>query len=292
MILCVGFNSAAKEKSRNPILLKSQGTPNATMLNINKISAWYENNGEMERNPNTGNSGLSFPRGTSFVIYASGLMVGAVATDGISTGPRVNGFSYNKGFQPGAIIGNRTGSIENPNDANVRIWRIRKDYATADLSQDAMEILSKTSITAGEIQTIREQYKKDWREWPTQKGAPYYDIGYLDASNVRIGAGNGVMDWGEDDSYPVGDDRRRNGILDAGEDKNNNGILDGETPGIADADQVIWSVCNDIGTIQSPWKTNPLGLEQQMTVWGYNTKGTAENIIFKKFKLIFFKSAI
>ncbi|MCK9409606.1 MAG: CHRD domain-containing protein, partial [Bacteroidetes bacterium] len=35
------------------------------------------------------------------------------------------------------------------------------------------------------------------------------------------------------------------------------------------------------------WKTKPLGLEQQVTIWGYNNTGVVGNIIFKKFKLIY-----
>ncbi|MFZ4621723.1 MAG: CHRD domain-containing protein [Bacteroidota bacterium] len=270
-------------------LNKVTGSPNATLMNINKMSAWYEADGEHERNPNTGNSGLSYPRGTSYVIYASGLMIGGIATDGVSSAQRIAGFSYNKGFQSGAILGSRTGVIENPTDANVRIWRIRKDYPTADLRQDAAEINSTSisSVSDAQIAAVREQYKKDWKEWPTQKGAPFYDVGYLDASKVLVGKGNGVIDWGEDDTYPVGDDRRRNGVLDLGEDANKNEVLDGETPGIADADQVVWAVNNDIGTVESPWKTKALGLEVQNTFWGYNRTDALGNMIFKKFRIIY-----
>ncbi len=270
-------------------LKKSAGSPNATLMNINKMSSWYEADGEHERNPNTGNSGLSYPRGTSYVIYASGLMIGGVSTDGISSAQRIAGFSYNKGFQAGAILGNRTGVIENPSAADVRIWRIRKDYSTADLRQDAAEVNSIPlgSVSDAQIFAVREQYKKDWREWPTAKGAPFYDVGYLDATKVIVGAGNGVIDWGEDDTFPLGDERHRNGILDIGEDKNDNGKLDGETPGVADADQVVWAVNNDIGTVESPWKTKALGLEVQNTFWGYNRTDALGNMIFKKFRIIY-----
>jgi len=268
---------------------KASGIPSSSLMNINKMSSWYSADGEHERNPATGNSGMSYPRGTSYVIYASGLMMGGKSTDGIQTGQRVTGFSYNKGFQNGAILGNRTGVIESPGDINVRIWRIRKDYATADLRQDAAEIntISISSVSDGQIAAVRDQYKKDWKEWPTQKGAPFYDVGYKNTSNVVVGANNGVIDWGEDDTFPLNDDRRRNGVLDDGEDVNDNKVLDGETPGIADADQVIWAVNNDIGTIESPWKTKALGVEVQNTFWGYNRTDALGNMIFKKFRIIY-----
>ena len=292
LVLLAAMTLVAKEPpgvTKNNSFSKSTGTPNATMMNINKMSSWYNADGQHERNPATGNSGLSYPRGTSFVIYCSGLMMGGVSTDGIQSGQRVTGFSYNKGFQTGAILGSRTGVIESPDNVDVRIWRIRKDYVTADLRQDAAEIntVALSSVSDGQIALVREQYKKDWREWPTQKGAPFYDIGYLDANNVRVGAGNKTIDWGEDDKYPVNDERRRNGVLDDGEDANGNGVLDGETPGIADADQVIWAVNNDIGTLESPWKTKALGIEVQNTFWGYNRTDALGNMIFKKFRIIY-----
>ena len=292
VLLVAALTLVAKEppgvSSKTTGLSKTTGTPSATLLNINKMSSWYNANGEQERNPSSGNSGLSYPRGTDYVIYASGLMMGGIATDGIG-GARVTGFSYNKGFQPGAILGNRTGVIEPPADVDVRSWRIRKDYATANLRQDAAEVntVAIGSVTDGQISAVREQYKKDWREWPVKKGAPFYDFGYLNASNQLVGAGNGVLDRGEDDTYPDGDDRRQNGVLDDGEDANGNQVLDGESPGVADADQVIWSVNNDIGTLESPWKTKALGLEVQNTIWGYNRTDALGNMIFKKFKIIY-----
>ena len=268
-------------------LSKANGSPTASLININKMSAWYDADGQHERVPATGNSGLTYPRGTSTVIYASSLMLGGVATDGISGAQRVTGFSYNKGFQSGQILGN--GVVESPSAANNRLWRIRRDYATADLRQDAAEVnsVALSAVTDGQVSAVRDQYKKDWKEWPVSKGAPFYDTGYVNASNVLVGAGNGVLDWGEDDHYPDGDDRRRNGVLDPGEDENGNGVLDGETPGIADADQVIWAVNNDIGPGQSPWKTQPLGLEVQNTFWGYNRTDELGNMIFKKFRIIY-----
>ena len=292
LVLLAALTLVAKEPpgiSEKNSFKKATGTPSSSLMNINKMSSWYNADGEHERNPATGNSGLSYPRGTSYVIYCSGLMMGGISTDGIQSNQRVTGFSYNKGFQNGAILGTRTGVIESTGDLNVRIWRIRKDYATADLRQDAAEIntVALSTVTDGQIALVREQYKKDWKEWPTQKGAPFYDIGYLDANNVKVGAGNKVIDWGEDDKYPVGDDRRRNGILDDGEDANGNEVLDGETPGIADADQVIWAVNNDIGTLESPWKTKALGIEVQNTFWGYNRTDALGNMIFKKFRIIY-----
>jgi hypothetical protein len=258
--MTVSAGSPGEKKQRTA---GTAGVPNSTLLNINNISAWYTNNGESERNPNTGNSGLTFPRGTSTAVYSAGLMFGAIATDGQSSGPRIVGHSFNSGFAPGAIIGTRTGIVESANDPNVRIWRVRKDYATADLVQDAAEYFSKpaASVTADDLQTLRDQYKKDWQEWPASKGAPFYDANNdgLYTPQFETVDGKEVPKL-----YPTADEA-----------------------GIAKADQVIWYVCNDIANGDSPWKTKPMGLEQQVTIWGYKSTGVNGNILYKKHKLIY-----
>lgn len=266
-------------------LYKPDGTPLSTMLNINKVAAWYNANGEQERIPSTGNSGLYYPRGTSTAVYSAGLVWSGQFQDGRSQIIRTNGQSYNNGTKPGAILGIRTGVAEDPNAPDVRIWRIRRDYATADLKQDAAEINSKAinNVTDGDIQAIRDQYLRDWAEWPWRKGAPFYDTGYVDINNRLVGKTNGILDWGEDVNH--------NGVLNPGEDVNNNGKLDGEPPGLADADQVIWYVCNDIGVAQ-PWTCLETGMEEQTTIWGYARTDALGNVIFKKFRLIYKGTAI
>ncbi|MFA6438163.1 MAG: CHRD domain-containing protein, partial [Bacteriovoracaceae bacterium] len=270
-------------RNSNRSFMKSSGQPNATLLNINRMSSWYESNGKQEQNPFTGNSGLTYPRGTTTAIFSSGLMWGGYSNDAAmaSNQPRVSGQSYNSGTSPGAILGYRTGVTEDPTAADVRIWRVRRDYATADLKQDAAEInsIALSSVSDGQIGAVRTQYATDWKEWPWKKGAPFYDIGYLDENLNLVGANNKKLDWGEDVN--------QNAVLDVGEDVNKNSKLDGETPGAADADQVIWYVANDIRAGDSPWKTKPLGLEMQVTIWGYNRTDALGNMLFKKFKLIY-----
>lgn len=257
------------------------GVPVSTMLNINRVAAWYSANGEQERIPSTGNSGLYYPRGTSTAIYSAGLVWGGLFNDGITPTLRVNGQSYNNGTKPGAILGIRTGVAEDPAAPDVRIWRIRRDYATADLKQDASEINSVglNNVSDAQIAAVRAQYEKDWAEWPWQKGAPFYDNGYLAANGTdTVGRDNNVLDWGEDGN--------KNGVLDPGEDANGNNKLDGEAPGLADADQVIWYVCNDIGVAQ-PWTCPESGMEEQTTIWGYARTDAIGNVIFKRFRLIY-----
>ncbi len=92
-----------------------------------------------------------------------------------------------------------------------------------------------------------QQYKKDWYEWPAQFGAPYYDVD-------------------------------ENGIYDPTID----------IPGVPGASQTLWYVANDLDSNQtkSLYGSLPMGVELQVTVWGYKDFEILENIMFKKFVLI------
>ena len=222
------------------------GVPHATLSNINRISAWYSANGEQERNPFTGNSGLTFPRSTATAVYSAGILWSGKFYDGRTPVLRTNGQSYNNGTQPGRILGVRTGNAEDPNAADVRIWRIRRDYLTADLTRDAAEYfrVALPNVTQQMIDSLRDLYARDWAEWPWWKGAPFYDLN-----------GDGVKDQSED-------------------------------PGIADADQVVWYVCNDVGVSQ-PWSCPETGMEQQTTIWAYNAGGALGDVVFKRFRIFY-----
>ncbi len=284
VVFCAfAFPSDQKSSApQNPVNVRNvQGVPTATKININNIASWYNANGEQERQPQYGSAGLWFPRGTANAVYSAGILWGGKFRDGVAPVIRVNGQIYANGTQPGAILGIQTGDAEDPNSPDVRIWRIRRGYATADLSEDVREMFS---LLPGQvtlpwmIDSVKNQYSRDWREWPWHKGAPFYDTGYLTTGGMVVGVNNGVLDWGEDGN--------RDGILDGGEDANGNGVLDGETPGIANADQAIWYVCNDIGVAQ-PWASPTSGIEEQTTIWAYSGASALENIVFKRFRLIY-----
>lgn len=144
--------------------------------------------------------------------------------DGRTPELRVGGQTYNSGTVPGRIISR--GVAEDPNSPDVRIWRIRKDWQTADLRQDAAEFLNVSfrNVAEEQVATLRAQYKKDWKEWPWQKGAPFYDTNH-----------NGIMD-------------------------------ENEEPGVAFADQVVWFVVNDLNPTKtdSLYGSPPIGLEMQV----------------------------
>jgi len=283
LCVCIAANAMPSDKKTSRNLGESQhvlpGVPSATLSNINRISAWYSDTGELESYPPNNGPGLTFPRGTATAVFNAGVLWGGKFYDDQTPSLRVNGQMYNYlGTQAGAILGLRTGVAEDPSAPDVRIWRIRVDYSTADLTQDAAEFFRTQSPTPEQIDSVRTQYAIDWAEWPWQKGAPFYDTGYLDATGTRVGTDNDTLDWGEDTN--------RNGVFDPDEDTNSNGMLDAEKPGIAEADQVLWYVCNDIGVSQ-PWSCPATGIEEQTSVWAYDTTGALGDAIFRRFRLIY-----
>ena len=132
-------------------------------FNINQISTFIYADGIADISTN-GNSGFVYPIETNrTAVFSSGLLWGGKINGQIRTG----GSAYRSGLKPGKILDN--GTAEDPNSPDVRVFRVRRDYATADLSMEATDE-EKTS------KEIYDQYKKDWNEWPVSKGAPYEDV--------------------------------------------------------------------------------------------------------------------
>ncbi len=59
-----------------------------------------------------------------------------------------------------------------------RLYRIRPDYISADLTQDAANFYNIPigQVTQQQIADLRQQYQTDWNEWPADQGAPFNDI--------------------------------------------------------------------------------------------------------------------
>lgn len=254
-----GFSQKGMTHQPSEELAKPTGEPMATLVNINNISMWIQADGISGVNPHTNFDGIVFPRGTETVVFADGILWGGQVHDGreiIHEGQsfrtRVGGTRYSTGLQPGSIL--EKGISENPLAPDVRIWRIRRDWQTADLEQDSAEFFNvpEDSVTQEQIDSVRRQYENDWNDWPWQKGAPYYDT-------------------------------NNNGMMDAGEE-----------PGIAFADQVVWLVANDLDPEKTNelHGSPPIGLELQTTLWAYNRSGSQlelalQSIIFKSYRLIY-----
>lgn len=228
--------------------------PTVTLMNINRFSYWVRNDGWSGRNPHTAEAGGIYPAGTGPVVFQDGVVWGGWVDDPDSLfALRVGGQTFWVGTVPGRIIS--PGIPEDPDLPHVRIYRIRKDYQTLsehELRQDAAQLFydgDTTLVTPQDIQKVQTQYEKDWNEWPVEYGAPFYDL-------------------------------NRNGIYEPQQ---------GETPGLANADQVVWFVCNDLDedATTNAFGSPPLGLELQVTLWAY--KGENDflgDVIFKRYRLI------
>ena len=227
-----------------------KGYPHESLYNINNISGWIYWDGGSGINP-IGNAGIIYPRFTAGVVFQDGIIWGGYIHDGNYPTLRVGGQTYNIGTVPGRIIS--IGVPQNPNDPDVRIYRIRRDWQTVPdsvLRLEAAELymIPPSQVSQGQINLMRLQYETDWNEWPVQYGAPYYDNN-----------GNGIYDPGIDE------------------------------PGIADADQVIWFVCNDLDPTATTqlYGSPPIGLELQVTIWAYHSAfPTLNQMVFRRYRLI------
>lgn len=241
-----------------PVRMLSQSTIYYAPMTINNVTAWYSSLGDLEITNGFPKSrpGATFPPNTAGVSYGSGFLFTAE-----HSGLVAGGVYYNSNLQQGSILGLRTGVAEDRTGSDVRLWRIRKDFATADLRRDASVVLGipEKTVSLRDMQQLRIQYKKDWIEWPAAKGAPYYD-------------------------------KNKNGTYDPKFIVNEFSVevpdTNADAPGLADADQVIWFVCNDLNG-PSPFQTPSLGMEMQMTVWGYKTTGALNNTLFRRCRFIY-----
>ncbi|HKJ82381.1 MAG TPA: T9SS type A sorting domain-containing protein [Ignavibacteriaceae bacterium] len=232
----IAFASGKNGGDKTKTLNKTTDAIRYTHFNINKISTFIYNNGDADL-ANNSNSGLIYPKGSGkTAVFESGLVWGGKVDGQI----RVGGSTYGSGLLPGKIISK--GVAANPEDIKNRVYRVRPDYKTADLS-------SEVNDREGTPDQIREQYKKDWIEWPAADGAPYKDVD-----------GNGIYNPSVD------------------------------IPGVPGSDQTLWFVANDLDSVQakSLYGSTSMGIEMQVTVWGYNQRNSTllNNMFFKKYKVI------
>ncbi|HID38800.1 MAG TPA: T9SS type A sorting domain-containing protein [Calditrichaeota bacterium] len=273
LILCEGISLAKEQKKiikPSTIRNKTSGNVNGyySMINIGNFGYWLMHTGISAHNPHRESGGI-YPLKTASVIYVDGLLWGGLVRENDPQKPqlRVGGNTYTNGTQPGWWGGD-------PNDERARIYRIRMDWqhlTSNDVMLDAAELynVSIDQVTPQMASEVIAQYRKDWKEWPVDLGAPYYDVNK-----------NGVYDpLLDEDGMPII----------AQFDNNGNLIAGGDYPGLAQADQVLWFVVND----DNPGRTGdfsgspPMGIELQTTVWAYGqpTYGLGQ-IVFKRYKII------
>ncbi|MEW6750288.1 MAG: T9SS type A sorting domain-containing protein [Candidatus Latescibacterota bacterium] len=253
LVLSLGVDPAAARPARTFRARTAKIAQDITfgdkgLINVNNMAMWFKRDGYSAGNPYTDNSGVTYPRSTDQVIYRDGLVWGGKVMDGNPQILRVGGGTYSIGTVPGRIISQ--GVADNATSPRVRIYRVRRDWRTADLRLETSEYLDKglSEVTDAEVAAVRAQYEKDWREWPAEWGAPYYDNN-----------GDGRYDPSADE------------------------------PGVASADQVAWFVVNDldVGATQALYGALPIGIECQVLMWGYARTDALGDAIFKKYTVIY-----
>ncbi len=253
----------AGEKSTNSENVQHETDPGQkvtqSMINIGNLSCWIYHDGKSAVSPDV-LSGVYYTDENLPLIFQDGLLWGGMVPSAEEwTKLRVGGQMYQAGTQPGWI--ETPGDSINPplpvppDTPQARIYRIRKDWREIepddpDIIRDAalLNQVSEDSVTTEMAEQVVAQYQTDFAEWPGDLVAPFYDT-------------------------------NQNGHWDPGTD----------IPGIANADQVIWLVVNDANELLTDrvFYTEPLGIELQITMWGYDSDDVElSDVIFKRYLLI------
>ncbi|MBI4428393.1 MAG: T9SS type A sorting domain-containing protein [Ignavibacteriales bacterium] len=270
-----------KTKPRARAISKTAGNPAWTILNINNFVNWVRRDAPGALSPHGDNQAV-YPRGTGNAIYTDGFYFGGKAfTNAAKTTQaprqtvRVGGKGYSYGLSAGWVTGSGVGATAiAPTHADARSYRIRRDYLAMtdqELRRDAAEIneIPVTSVTDAQVAAVVAQYALDWTNWPVSLGSPFVD---------RNGDGIYTAPPAFGPTFTVdsliAQNRDEPGV--AGSDPN------------SPADQVIWTVCNDLNPSVSIalHGSEPLGLEFQFTVWGYKRTDALGQLFFKRIKII------
>lgn len=154
-------NKDVEGKHKTPPMQKTVLDPAQSLIDINQITCWVGSDGYHDWIVGGSWNG-AYPNGVSFgPIFSEGIIWGGKVNDGTSPSVRVNGNTYGSGCAP-----------------VTRLYRVRTDYATGDLTQDAADFFDKdvSAVTSSDIDELKAQYAKDWNEWPADEGAPYDDV--------------------------------------------------------------------------------------------------------------------
>jgi hypothetical protein len=228
-------------------------------LNINKISTWIYGDGTSDIH--NSKAAFIYPKGSNKApFFQSGFVYGGIV-NGDKKDIRVGGDTYNAGLSLGAYDGALSGDALNKAS---RMWRVRRDVTPStsgviDFSSELNDAGESTSAS-----DIKDDYLYCWNNWPAEYGAPYTDVGSVDANGnaIKDANGNNVPDGKYDPRIDI--------------------------PGFPGADQTIWYVDNDKDddVSKSLYGSIGFGFELHTTIWGYASTGSLGNMIFRSYKLI------
>ena len=257
------------------------GLPAYSAINVNGITSWTGASGSSNHSP-TGRDGTYFPRKTGPVVYQDGIVWGAKifnsafeasGTPADTQSIRVGGNLWAVGLSTAAgyVTGlGPTAVAISPTNPRARVYRIRRDYRTMtveELTRDAADMneIADTAATNAQRDSIKARYEQDWINWPVDLGSPYIER-------------NGVP--GYQAPPPFDSSFTADSLLGKYDEPGVAGDPD------APADQVLWTVFNDLDTALSRKIAGslPLGLEIRKTVWAYKS-GTLDNVYFTRHQI-------
>ena len=129
-------------------------SPSISVMNINNIAQWIMKDGAYTTSGSPNGQQGDYPIFTGGLIYADGMLWGAVVKDSLDvdgnpvqktdTGVRVGGSTYGHGLAAGRVIYDAaTGDVIGADDPSTNhVWRVRKDWETADKIRDGLNNLN------------------------------------------------------------------------------------------------------------------------------------------------------
>lgn len=265
-LLLVFFTSALLARGPvkyNPQFHKTQvDKVTRTLSNASNWAYWVVYDGMSAHDPINDDSGGVYPRQTTTVIFTDGLVwggyAGGINHNNLEENLRVGGVTYAVGTVPGYVHPDHTPATTA--DERVRMYRIRRDFTKYW-----------DNMTADEKATAMSELKADAAEHNA------VDVGDVTEDMVKAIVDAYAWSW---ENWPA----------DLGAP-----VYPDGTPGLADADQVVWFAVNDFdpASTNALYGSPPIGLEIATTIWSYNQpSSTLGQLIFKKYRIINHSGAI
>ncbi len=219
-----------------------------TLSNVNNISSWAHSNGLTSSTPSA-TAGCLYPRGSAGVTYRDGLVWGGIVND-----------------------------IRNPSFPKLRVGG--QTYRVGTIPGHIVQPGTATSPPVGSDANLAPVYRirKDWQQLNISSPELLQDAAEINLINIGMVTNQMAQDVLDDYANDW-----NNWPSDLGAPLNSDG-----TPGIADADQVLWFVYNDLdaGATSLLYESPPIGLEIQVTIWSYNQPNALGQSIFRRYRLI------
>jgi len=228
--------------------------PSQSVININNMAYWMKKSSAGTTSGSPNGTQVDYPIGTGGLIYEDGMLWGVKVSDGNSLSPRVGGTTYFAGLKAGRVVYDGSGNVIGSTDpSSHHVWRVRRDFMTADLIADADNF-------GASVEDVYEQYEYDWNNWPAAWGAPYHDVDSDGSYDPTV----------DIPGYPGADQTLW--------------VVANDVPQIVDDNG---NIIDEQNTAPNVYGADPVGVELQVTLWAYNfsAENPLGNVIFKKAKM-------